>query len=96
MRYVKKIAFWFMFIVTGFALYIIVRDYEKTDDRITGNIDNIHKSNKRIKTYLNSAESNVKESAANNTKALNLISRLENNNERFRKLILEIQKSSKS
>ena len=90
-----------MFIVTGIALYIIIRNKPRTDERINSDIADIHKSDKRIKEYFDTAETNarniktrIKDAADDNTAALIVISKLERTNERFRKLLLEIQKGT--
>ena len=99
-RYAKKILIWFGFISTAILLYSLwakLRAAKRTDKHFK----QLHKSDKRIKDYLGTAETNardikagIKDAADDNSTALLLISKLEQTNERFRRLLLEIQKNA--
>jgi len=102
MKYVKKIIYWIGFVITAVALYYLFSRYQqRTISRANRDIADIHKSNKRIKDYLDTARSNareitsgIEEAGKANKSALDVVSKLEKTNERFRKLLLDIQKNS--
>ena len=94
-RYAKKILYWFMFFVTAVALYIIIRNQQRSSTGIDTDFGNLHRTDKRIKEYLDTSESNIRAATADNSEALDLVSRFEKTNERFRRLLQEIQKGTK-
>ena len=101
-KYAKKILYFLGFAVTGIVLYILLtRNQSRTNERINSDITGIHKSNKRIKDYLDTATKNsrdikdkIRDAANDNSTALAIVSRIERTNERFRKLLFEIQENS--
>lgn len=99
-KYAKKILIWLGFISTAILLYSIwarLNAAKRTDEHFK----QLHKSDKRIKDYLGTAETNardiktrIKDAADDNSTALSIVSRLEQTNERFRQLLREIQEDS--
>ena len=85
-----------MFILTAVALYIIIRNQRATRTGIDTDIGDLHRIDGKLKNYLSTSASNIRAATEDNSTALDLISRLEKNNERFRKLILSIQKGTEN
>ena len=96
MKYAKKFLYWVMFILTAVALYIVIRNQRATGTGIDTDFNNLHRIDKTIKQYLSTAKSNIRAATEDNSTALDLVSRLEKNNEKFRKLILSIQKGTEN
>ena len=96
MKYAKKILYWFMFILTAVALYIIIRNQRATRTGIDTDIGDLHRIDGELKNYLSTSASNIRAATEDNSTALDLISRLEKNNERFRKFLLSIQKGTEN
>ena len=77
-------------------LYIIIRNQRATGTGIDTDIDELHRIDKTVKQYLSTSKSNIRAATEDNSEALGLVSRLEKNNEKFRKLILAIQKGTEN
>ena len=95
-KYVKKIIYWFVFIITGVVLYLVIRNQQKSGVGIDTDFSNLHRIDGELKNYLDTAESNVRAATTDNSEALDLVSRFERNNEKFRKLLLDIQKEAEN
>ena len=96
MKYAKKILYWVMFIITAVALYIIIRNQQRSSTRIDTDFNNLHRIDGKLKNYLDTTRSNIRRATEDNSTALDFVSRLEKNNERFRKLLLSIQKGTEN
>lgn len=89
-KYAKIAVIWVGIIGTSAMLFFFLSKHNKrTNARINNNIKSIHKLDGKIKTDIGSA-------TADNSTALDFVSRFEKTNERFRKLILKIQKDTKN
>ena len=101
-KYVKKILYWSIFILSAITLYFLWDRYNtRTIQGAHGNIKKLHESDKRVKDYIDTTESNardiktrIKDATDDNSTALAVISNIERTNERFRKLLQEIQKDN--